>query len=46
MADTLIRKIHMTCPLCDKMHEVEERKRLASISIKGEEVTYEERFYF
>ena len=46
MADTLIRKIHMTCPLCDKMHEVEERKRLASISIKGVEVTYEERFYF
>ena len=23
----LIRKIHMNCPLCDRTHEVEERKR-------------------
>lgn len=45
-ASTLIRKIHMNCPLCDKNHEVEERKRIATITIKGEEVTYEERFYF
>lgn len=42
----LIRKIHMDCPLCDKTHEVEERKRLATITLKGEKVTYEERFYF
>ena len=45
-AGTLIRKIHMTCPLCDKMHEVEERKRFATITLKGDTVTYEERFYF
>lgn len=45
-ADTLIRKVHMNCPLCDKTHEVEERKRLTTITIKGEEVTYEEKFYF
>lgn len=45
-ASTLIRKIHMDCPLCDKTHEVEERKRIAAITLKGEEVTYEERFYF
>ena len=45
-ANTLIRKIHMNCPLCDKTHEVEERKRIATIVIKGEEVAYEERFYF
>ena len=45
-ADTLIRKIHMNCPLCDKTHEVEERKRFATTYIKGDEVTYEERFYF
>jgi len=45
-ATTVIRKIHMACPLCDKVHEVEERKREANTIIKGEEVTYEERFYF
>lgn len=43
---TLLRKVHMNCPLCGKMHEVEERKRVTSIELKGEEVTYEERFYF
>ena len=43
---TLLRKVHINCPLCDKTHEVEERKRVTSIVIKGEEVTYEERFYF
>lgn len=42
----LIRKVHMDCPLCDKTHEVEERKRIATITLKGEKVTYEERFYF
>lgn len=45
-AGTLIRKIHMHCPLCDKTHEVEERKRITTITLKGEEVTYEEKFYF
>ena len=43
---TLIRKIYMDCPLCDKSHEVEERKRFATITLKGDKVTYEERFYF
>lgn len=42
----LIRKVHMECPLCDKMHEVEERKRTSTITIKGDKVTYEERFYY
>lgn len=45
-ANTLLRRVHMNCPLCDKTHEVEERKRVTSILLKGEEVTYEERFYF
>lgn len=45
-ANTLIRKVHMNCPLCDKIHEVEERKRITTTMIKGEEVAYEERFYF
>lgn len=44
--NTFIRKIHMDCPLCGRAHEVEERKRLATITLKGEEVTYKERFYF
>ena len=41
-----IKKVHMNCPLCDKTHEVEERKRITTITIKGEKVEYEERFYF
>lgn len=45
-ANTLLRKVHMNCPLCGKTHEVEERKRVTSIVLKGEEVTYEEKFYF
>lgn len=45
-ASALIRKIHMECPLCDKVHEIEERKRTTITIIKGEEVTYDERFYF
>lgn len=45
-ASILIRKLHMDCPLCDKTHEIEERKRLATITLKGDKVTYEERFYF
>lgn len=41
----LIGKVYMACPLCDKKHEVEERKRLTSITIKGDKVFYEERFF-
>jgi len=43
---TLIRKIHMDCPLCDKAHEIEERKRLTTLIIKEEEVEYEETYYY
>ena len=45
-AGTLIRKIYMDCPLCDKVHDVEERKRMTTITLKGVEVAYEEKFYF
>ena len=38
-ASTVIRKVHMDCPLCDKKHDVEERKRLTSITIKGDKVS-------
>ena len=46
MRAVTIKKVNMNCPVCDKVHEVEERKRKTSITIKGEEVTYEEKFYF
>ena len=45
-ASTLVRKIHMDCPLCDKTHEIEERKRAATTTVKGEKISYEERYYF
>lgn len=44
--NTLIKKIYMECPLCDKAHEIEERKRLTTTILKGEEIIYEERYYF
>ena len=44
--EELVRIVQMDCPFCDKIHEVEERKRLTTAHMKGEEVTYEERFYF
>ena len=42
----LIRKLEMECPLCGKKHEVDERERLASVVIKGDDVSYRERFYY
>ena len=41
----LIRRIHMECPICDKVHEIEERTQLAKIIIKGEEVNFVETYY-
>ena len=32
----LIRKIKMECPLCDKVHEIEKRTRVAKTIIKGD----------
>lgn len=47
MSDTkLIRRIHMECPVCDEVHEVEERYRVSTVIIKGEETDYEERYYY
>ncbi len=45
-AYVLIKKIHMECPLCDKIHEIEERERITNITIKGVEVDYKEKYYF
>ena len=41
----LIRKIKMECPLCDKIHKIEERKRIVKTIIKGKKVNYEEIYY-
>lgn len=40
----LAGKIYMECPVCGKMHEVEERVRTTGIIMKGENISYEERF--
>lgn len=42
----LVRKIHRECPLCDKVHDIEERRRIASTIVKGQVVEYEESYYF
>ncbi len=39
------KKIRMNCPLCGMTHEVEERKQLAVITLKGERVVYEKKYY-
>lgn len=42
----LVRKVLMDCPICDKKHEVEEKKRISTVEIKGIDVSYEERYFF
>ena len=42
---TITGKIHMDCPICHMLHEVEERTRMTSTLMKGEKVFYEEHFY-
>lgn len=42
----MMRKIYMECPLCDKVHEVEERRRSTTLVVKGLEVEYEETYYY
>ena len=37
-ATVLVGKIHMECPLCDKVHEIEERTRTTTTIIKDVEV--------
>ena len=38
----LIEHVERDCPLCNKVHLVEKRKRESQMLIKNEEVTYEE----
>ena len=46
MKSNLIRKINMECPLCDRIHEIEERTRETKMIVKGKEVKYMESYYF
>lgn len=42
----LVKKIMMNCPLCEQVHEVEERRRSNTLIIKDLEVEYEETYYY
>ena len=42
----LIEKVERDCPLCDKVHFVEKRKRIGEMLIKNEIVPYEEVYFF
>ena len=47
MKSVLIRKkFFENCPLCGKDHEVEERKKIAYVTIKNDKISYEEKYYF
>jgi putative zinc finger/helix-turn-helix YgiT family protein len=43
--DYLINTIDMDCPICNKVHSLEMRKRLTQCLVKGEVVDYEEVYY-
>ena len=45
MANKLIKRIVMQCPVCGRKHEVEELSHKATTIIKNEEVKYDESFY-
>ncbi len=42
---TLIRRVHMSCPLCDMSHEVEERTRTTTTNMKGIDIAYTEKYF-
>lgn len=44
--DLEIEKVERYCPLCDKVHFVEKRKRIGEMLIKNEVVSYEEVYFF
>lgn len=43
--DLLIRQFEGDCPICDKVHKIEERKAIAQAIVKGEVVDYEEIYF-
>ena len=42
----LQRKIKMNCPLCNQIHEVEERRRSSTLMVKDLQIDYEEVYYY
>ncbi len=42
----MIKRVHMDCPVCGKVHDVEEIKRVSKTIIKDDEVEYVARFYY
>lgn len=43
--DFLISIIEMDCPICNKVHKLEQRKRMAQSIVKDEVVEYEEIYF-
>ena len=43
--DYLINTVEIDCPICNKVHSLEMRKRLTQCIVKGEIVDYEEVYY-
>ena len=43
--DYLISTIEMECPICDKFHSLEQRKRITQAIVKDETVDYEEVYF-
>lgn len=41
----LIRKEKMECPICDKVHDVEEHSRIMKLFVRGQNIEYEERYF-
>lgn len=46
MDSRLIQKVHMDCPVCGKIHDVEEWERISETMIKDDTISYPERYYF
>lgn len=45
-SEKVLEKVERYCPLCDKVHLVEKRKRISEMLIKNEIVSYEEVYFF
>lgn len=44
--DEILEKVERYCPLCDKVHFVEKRKRIGEMLIKNEITSYDEVYFF
>ena len=43
--DKLIKTVHMDCPICDQIHDVEMHTRIATLQIKKDRVSYKETYF-